>query len=481
MGIDPSEINRNFLSNLPLSNEKILIDRTGQLRLAATRIEKIRARIFPGRHQVEEAICAAGKDLVKKAITDAHGDLRLAEIITSQALEKLRRHGYSGEAFQSHFIQSAAEGVESYIDSLPKPPLETRVQQGITKKLATRASRATTINNMNLDLRGAENAPHRLEEPSGRFAPTDRYYIYDESGKFATFKPKDKELGSESHPEHYQSDPGHEGYVRGVRLGTEYLRSTATYEFAKEKFACVPPTTIITLTTPRSKEDPALVERTGALQQEIPELKDTIEHSIEKAEEGALEFDDFFDRESAQEMTLMDLLIGNTNRSQAEFMVDPATKKVHALENGRTFPESLMRFENPSSNIVSHFGIQPSEAPPVPIAATLKEKILAIDPEREAQELLDKELINDAQAKEFILRTRVVQHLLRIEPPLDLRKISAVFMPEDPASEPLITTLCKTASESKRAEIAAAATPEEKLSIYFRETLSQIPRILTPE
>ncbi|NGX54531.1 MAG: hypothetical protein KR126chlam2_00142 [Chlamydiae bacterium] len=164
------------------------------------------------------------------------------------------------------------------------------------------------------------------------------YFIRDREGKkIAVFKPQDEDsfMPNAPMPEHrrtYDPTAPERHQRRGQPQGIAWLKEVAAWEIDKGQFANVPFTTEITVPFPTQGSGSRPVYKRGSLQMFVAGKG---AHELTDAEKDAIP------AQQIQKMAAFDLLIGNGDRHEGNFMWDEASQTLSLIDHGLTFLDSL--------------------------------------------------------------------------------------------------------------------------------------------
>ncbi len=234
------------------------------------------------------------------------------------------------------------------------------------------------------------------------------YFIKDRKGKnIAVFKPQDEDVFMPNAPtkfDRWDYDPANpkRPQLNGQPQGVTWLKEVAAWELDKGQFANVPFTTEITVPFPTRGIGSPLILKKGSLQMFV---------AGKEAKEMLAIDTDAIPPEQIQKMAAFDLLIGNGDRHEGNFMWDEPSQTLSLIDHGSAFLDSLDWKE----------GLQMSEGrfewwayPQVgmPTDPKVKDWILNYDLEAKCQVLKDLGL-SEGSIREHRLRVLLVQEGVR--------------------------------------------------------------------
>lgn len=506
--------NAAFLDSLPVDGSRVSI-RGEELYIPSSRMGKALKRLIRNKQDIARAVHTASHELMSLKIDEAGGNAHVLGVHLQRVIESLARHHILTPRLQ----QELEDRTMPYMTPFYFPDVGSDDPIDIGHV----AARADQLNALYVD-RFAPARFRSLFKPIPEYPgdSTGVYILEDAKGKFAVFKAQDELIGGTAYTGRApapDSDAGYDGSVNGIHLRAQVSNELAASSFASKHFTCLLPSVPFTLVIPQN-EGETPVSRDGLLQplhKELVSCRDFIklikpeidarieaalseaqerireaaraegreptEDELEEAEPEGVGLEDFFNGPSIQQLTLTDCIIGTTDRTDLGFVVDPTTREVRAGTNGMTFPDGLLRVldgNDAFSATVTHFGnVDDTGAALSPAVQTAA---LGINFDDEAAELVAAGRISKRQAAEFILRGKIIQHVLVTVPDVSLRKIAALFMPpiERYDEEPVIAQVVRETYTANEATITAQATEDEKITTLIEATVAHIKATLTP-
>jgi hypothetical protein len=261
---------------------------------------------------------------------------------------------------------------------------------------------------------------------------SESYYIQDAHGLIGIYKPKEGEQGQ---PHNVRPHDNFDLMGMGIEPGTQYLREVAASKFAVD-LGRIPDT--CTFTPP----SPVRTHYT------VGSLQEFIEGQSYTARYAKTPLGDAFSTVTSDSLfglILKDLLIGSCDRHLENVIFCGDT--LFGIDNGWSFPDALIRPDNPTTSALCHLACAPRcNHPP---AQAVVNKFLAINCDEEISSLLNENLINETQATEVRIKYHLLQRLLvsntNRSPPLSVLDICQYFIPTIASPEPRIVGFARAA------------------------------------